>query len=295
MQLNELQTFLAIVETGSLVRASERLNVTQSTVTARLKSLEAEIGQTLINRQKSGATLTAAGVRLQRYANTISDLWRQARQETALPDGLSSVVNLGCHPNLWTLTGDTLFDYVRTTTPAAALSVSQGYQLDLNTWLNDGLVDLCLSYWPATAQHQGSVALFEDRLILVATSPDSPIKFDPDYIFVEAGEAFGRQHAATYSDAGVARVSFNSAQIGMDYLLKTGGSAYLPERLVRDALAHKTLFELTEGPVFTRTAYLSYNRSARNTWHWFDDAVEHMVSASEPTTSSSSVKATTGY
>ena len=50
MTLSELRTFLAIVETGSLVRASRVLNVTQSTVTARLKSLEAELGQTLIRQ-----------------------------------------------------------------------------------------------------------------------------------------------------------------------------------------------------------------------------------------------------
>ena len=66
MNLTELRTFMAIHDTGSLVRASHRLHVTQSTVTARLKSLEDELGQQLINRQKSGATLTAAGVRLLR-------------------------------------------------------------------------------------------------------------------------------------------------------------------------------------------------------------------------------------
>ncbi|MEM7236781.1 MAG: LysR family transcriptional regulator, partial [Pseudomonadota bacterium] len=36
MNLASIQTFVAIVETGSLVRASQRLNVTQSTVTVRL-------------------------------------------------------------------------------------------------------------------------------------------------------------------------------------------------------------------------------------------------------------------
>ena len=50
-----LCTFIAIADTGSLVRASERLNVTQSTVTARLKTLEEELGQTLFTRGKAGA------------------------------------------------------------------------------------------------------------------------------------------------------------------------------------------------------------------------------------------------
>ena len=96
MNLSELRTFLTIVETGSLIRASERLNVTQSTVTARLKSLEEEVGQSLITRNKSGAVMTAAGVRLHRYADTIANLWQQARQETALPDGMAGTCNLAC-------------------------------------------------------------------------------------------------------------------------------------------------------------------------------------------------------
>ena len=74
MNLSSLQTFLAILETGSLVRAADELNVTQSGVTARLKTLEEELGQVLIDCQKSGATLTLAGAKLMRYAPAITGL-----------------------------------------------------------------------------------------------------------------------------------------------------------------------------------------------------------------------------
>ena len=47
MNITVLQTFLTILDAGSLIRASAQLNVTQSTVTARLQSLERELGQTL--------------------------------------------------------------------------------------------------------------------------------------------------------------------------------------------------------------------------------------------------------
>ncbi|MFN3211390.1 MAG: LysR family transcriptional regulator, partial [Roseovarius sp.] len=79
MNIAALHTFLAIVDNGSLVRASQVLNVTQSTVTARLHTLEDEIGQQLLNRQKSGTTLTPAGTRLLRYARVMTGLWRQAK------------------------------------------------------------------------------------------------------------------------------------------------------------------------------------------------------------------------
>ena len=89
MNLTSLQTFLAILETGSLVRAADKLNVAQSTVTARLKTLGEELGQVLINRQKSGATLTPAGAKLMRYAPAITGLWRQAKNETSKENALS--------------------------------------------------------------------------------------------------------------------------------------------------------------------------------------------------------------
>ncbi len=277
MQLSELRTFLAIIETGSLVRASEQLNVTQSTVTARLKSLETELGQTLVRRQKSGASLTAAGVKLHRYAATISDLWRQARQETALPDGLNSVCNLGCHPDLWHQFGEQVFEFVRNTVPDIALSVSVGGQSELSTWLNDGLVDIVISYWPNTNQHQRIVASFEDTLILVSTEQNSPIKFDPGYVFVEAGEEFGREHAAAYSDADTARISFNTAALGIEYLSKNKGSAYLPQRMVANMIEQGELFALTKAPVFTRRAYVLVNSSVGDAWSWLDDCINTLA------------------
>lgn len=275
MQLAELRTFLAIIETGSLVRASEQLNVTQSTVTARLKSLETELGQSLINRQKSGATLTAAGLKLHRYATTISELWQQARAETALPDGLSSVCNLGCHTDLWQSLGERIFNYVSSSETNVAFSVSTGGQSDLAIWLNDGLTDMSLTYWPSVRQNQQIVTTFVDRLVLVSTNANTPIKFDPGYVYVEAGEEFDREHAAAYSDAGIARISFNTAQMAVEYLLTKGGSAYLPERIARDYIKSKQLYELN-APVFSRTSYLLVNTSVGDSWPWLDDCVAQL-------------------
>ena len=84
MTIVNLQTFLSIVETGSLVRASEQLNVTQSTVTARLKSLEEALGSQLLNRDKSGVSLTPAGAKLMLDFFRIPAVygWMQQRETT---------------------------------------------------------------------------------------------------------------------------------------------------------------------------------------------------------------------
>lgn len=277
MQLNELRTFLAIIETGSLIKASEQLNVTQSTVTARLKSLESEIGQSLINRQKSGVSLTAAGVRFQRYASTITNLWRQARQETSLPDALSTVCNIGCHPDLWPALGNAFFDYIRREVPQVALSVWQGSSVDMRGWMDNGLVDFTITHSSNVGQEQEIVQSLDDQLVLVSTQKDSPITFDPKYFFVEAGEEFGRVHAATFADANTARISFGSATLGLEYLLSEGGSAYLPLRLARPHIASGAIYILDKAPTFERRAYLIVNKTASKAWPWFENCLINSV------------------
>ena len=274
MNLQELRTFLAIVETGSLVRASGVLNVTQSTVTARLKSLENEVGQTLLNRTKSGITLTAAGVRLHRYADTISDLWRQARQETALPDGMSGVFNLACEIDLWPKFGERFFQELQAAHPEIALSVWQGSQSDVAKWLEEGKSDAAFTYRSAVSQKQGQIAMGTDELVLVSSLEGGPIQFDPSYVFVEAGDVFGRDHAAAYANAGTARISFGNATLGLEHLLRSGGSAYLPRRLAQEAVDQHRLHWLPNGPTFSRSLFFNYNKAARVAWEWLDPIIE---------------------
>lgn len=282
MNLIALQTFLTILESGSLVRAAESLNVTQSTVTARLKTLEAELGQVLVTRQKSGAIPTAAGLRLKRYAETMGELWRQAKTEVALPGNIQSVCNIGCHPDLWHETGQSLFDTIRKDQPDVALSVWHGGQIELSAWLNNGLIDIALTYWPSTRPGHSTSSLLEDQLILVSTNPQAPLRFDPGYVYVEAGDAFGRWHAATYADADVPKLSFGSAVLALQHILQLGGSAYLPKRIAAPLLADGKLHQIEDGPAFERPAYLCVNARAAESWPWFDDILQRVGQQFQP-------------
>ena len=265
-----LKTFLAIAETGSLVNASERLFVSQSTVTSRLQSLEQDIGQPLFNRKKSGVTLTAAGIKFKRYAGAMLDLWHQAKQETSLPAGVSSWCNIGCHHDLWSGTGRTLINNLHQQYPDIALSFVPGHHDQLTQWMSTGVIDAALSYRPFSQQHQTIHKLFTEQLILVAKKPNNPMRSDPHYIYFDAGQDFGRKHAAEYSDAGIAKVSFSSADWALDYLQDQGGSAYLPEHLVRPLLDEKKLFLVEGAPLFTRNAYLVTNDLVSEEWGWLD-------------------------
>src|SRR5262250_2497298 len=101
MDVELARTFLEIVNAGSFVRAAERLHVTQTTVSARIRSLEQQLGRSVFIRNKAGAVLTPAGKQFLRYAPIFTQVWERARHHVAVPPGHTTVLAVGCDPGLW--------------------------------------------------------------------------------------------------------------------------------------------------------------------------------------------------
>jgi len=60
-QFEDMQTFVRIVEAGSITKAAEQLGTAKSSVSKRLAELERRLGVTLLNRTTRSQTLTEAG------------------------------------------------------------------------------------------------------------------------------------------------------------------------------------------------------------------------------------------
>ena len=61
MNIESMRAFLEIAATGSFQNAAERLNITQSAISARIKGLEQRLNRVLLARKRSGIELTDAG------------------------------------------------------------------------------------------------------------------------------------------------------------------------------------------------------------------------------------------
>lgn len=70
---NDLQSFLAIAETGSLSAAAHRLGLTQPTLGRRLKAMEAKAGARLLEAVPRGFVLTSLGEAVLDHARTMQD------------------------------------------------------------------------------------------------------------------------------------------------------------------------------------------------------------------------------
>jgi DNA-binding transcriptional LysR family regulator len=78
MELNQLETFLAVAEERSFSRAAQRLHRTQPAVSQVIRKLEASVGETLFDRAARDGSLTAAGTLLRDYALRLLALRREA-------------------------------------------------------------------------------------------------------------------------------------------------------------------------------------------------------------------------
>ncbi|WP_029064993.1 LysR family transcriptional regulator, partial [Labrenzia sp. DG1229] len=68
---NDLEAFLAVMETGSFHLAAERLNLSQSAITRRVQKLEDVLGSSLFERTTRAVRPTLAAKRLQARAEVM--------------------------------------------------------------------------------------------------------------------------------------------------------------------------------------------------------------------------------
>lgn len=86
VDIEDLQTFVEVADTGGISAAARRLGVSKSIVSRRLFRLEAELGVQLLLRTTRGAALSEAGLTFREHAARIGAEIEMAR-ETILPTG----------------------------------------------------------------------------------------------------------------------------------------------------------------------------------------------------------------
>ena len=76
LNYQHLERFWAVVREGGVTRASQKLHVSQPTVSAQVRTLETSLGQKLFARSGRGLVLTDFGRTIYRYADEIFGLGR---------------------------------------------------------------------------------------------------------------------------------------------------------------------------------------------------------------------------
>jgi DNA-binding transcriptional LysR family regulator len=252
------RTFLEIVSTGSFIRAAERLNVAQTTVSARIRTLEERLGRSLFVRNKAGASLTPAGQQLLRYAPTFVQLWQRVRHQVAVPAGHSSVLAVGSEVALWQ---PLLLDWalwMRRSTPEIALRVHVDVPQDLIDQVASGLVDMAVMYAPPHRPGLTIDLLVEEKLVMVTTRQGDDSEATAEVVAVDWGPTFARDYATSFPDASSPGLSVNLGPLALDFVLAAGGSGYFRRHVVDPHLATGRLRLVPGMPQFSYPIYVIY-------------------------------------
>ena len=143
-----LRNFIAIVETGSILRASKQTSVTQSALSLQIKRLSEIVGSPVFSRHKSRLILTSSGDELLMYAREIIELNDRALsimrgRDAPVPVRIGIVQDLAAP----LLTG--VFTTFLKLAPRAEMKIRVGSTMGLTEQFEAGLLDILLGLGPS--------------------------------------------------------------------------------------------------------------------------------------------------
>lgn len=258
MDIELARTFLAITEAGTFIRAAERLNVTQSTVSMRVKELETVLGRRLFTRSKAGATPTAAGWHFHPHAVTLVRVWQQARQEVGLPPDFRALLTVGAQFSLWDRLLLQWMGWLRSEVPDVALRAEVGQPDGLMRQLVDGILDIGVMYEPQARPGLRMEKLLDDELVLVSTRPGSVEMRSAHYVYVDWGPEFRVSHGIAFPDLDTPAFRVGLGTLALGHILEFGGAGYFPVRMTKPFIDEGRIHVVPDAPLFQRPAYVVF-------------------------------------
>ena len=169
--------FIDAVERGSLSKVAIAYGTSQPQISRRIRDLEAQCGGRLFQRTGRGVALTELG---QRIAPRIR-AWLAGTEQLA--DDIHATagkpigkVRLGILPSTAHPLLSTLYYRVKERYPLVQLSVREGQGAQLETWLEDGSLDLAILFRHSAVPKNGDVYLVEAPTCLVGAAGDEITK-----------------------------------------------------------------------------------------------------------------------
>ncbi|HEX5005849.1 MAG TPA: LysR family transcriptional regulator [Hyphomonadaceae bacterium] len=248
------RTFLTVAETSSFQLAAQRLNVTQSTISARIRVLEERLGRRLFERSRMGAALTAHGRAFKRYAAAIVHAWEEGRRMAASDAVGGDRLAVGGEHDLWARMLAQWLLELSAQFPAGRLTAVAADVENLMEGIRQLRLDLAVMHKCPDADDLSAEQLMEDEHVLVTTDPSGvfhdryvEIVWPLDAESVAQRDRFISEPARTRINLGFSTIS---------YLVISQGAGYLPRRLVDPYIDAGHFHVVEDAPVFHSSVYL---------------------------------------
>lgn len=252
MNLQQIETFVCVAETGSFSQAAVLLDIAQPALSRQVRALETQLRETLLIRTGRGVTLTDAGRRLLEHGHAIMQRVTLAKEDlSSHRDEPVGRIVVGLPPSLARRLTLPLIDTFSREMPKAKLAVSEGFSVNIAEWLTTGRMDLGLVYTPEPHPHIEVLPIAQEPLCLVGRAEQLqgmdavPFSSLSDYplIMPQRGQIFRKlmEAQATLSQVKLNVVWEVSSVPAILDLVRSGYgfAALTPSALNQDASEHR--------------------------------------------------------
>ncbi|MCA1367680.1 LysR family transcriptional regulator [Bradyrhizobium sp. BRP14] len=265
MQVDLIETFLDLMETRNFNRTAERLNITQSTVSHRVKALEAQFNRKLFTRNRGGTVPTAAGLRFLDYAKAMQNQWHEATRAVTSAGALERSMRLGIQHDLAETLAGRWVAAIRRELPTTEIYMEADYSNQMNRDLAAGELDLAILYTPHFLPDLHYERIGELHYVLVSTEARDMTGVRPEsYIRSSYSPAFDRAHRLALPHLSGASLAAGQNMAIAGLLRALGGAAYVTkasaERLSEDDVAAI----VADAPVIPQAVYAATSLRTRH-------------------------------
>jgi LysR family transcriptional regulator, nitrogen assimilation regulatory protein len=175
--------FIDASEFGSLSKVALAYGTSQPHISRRISELERECGGRLFQRTGRGVALTELGQRIapkvRAWMAGTDELANEVRVSAGTPIGK---VRIGSLPSTAHPLISTLYKRLREQYPLIQLAVREGQGAQIETWLEDGSVDLAILFRTSGSPKDGDTYLVDTSTYLVSAAGD-PLTVRPTVRF----------------------------------------------------------------------------------------------------------------
>lgn len=165
--------FIDAAERGSLSKVATEYGTSQPQVSRIISELEQQYGGRLFVRTGRGVVLTELGQliapRIRAWLASTEQLESDIRTSSGTPVG---TVRIGSLPSTEHPIVTTLYHRLKERYPLVRITVREGQGAQLETWLDDGSVDLAILYRSSPTPRNGDTYLIETPTYLVGAEGD---------------------------------------------------------------------------------------------------------------------------
>ena len=167
MEFRHVRYFVAVAETLNFRRASQRLHVSQPSLSVQIKQLEEELGVALLRRSKRQVEITPAG---EVFLAASREILLKARQASTAAlhagSGEAGTIRLGFIPAVSFHIIPQLLEKIRNTLPLVKVELKEGPESNQVTGLRSGIFDISLGHLGRTHDRIESMLLVREPIVV---------------------------------------------------------------------------------------------------------------------------------